>query len=256
MPHTHEHLVVRAIQRGLLAAGADAPGLFVRCRNAIPHSRGLGSSAAAVVGGLAAANGLLAQADLVPSFRVAADPAVLGIRGSPGQRVGVRARRRRGVVDRQPHRPADLRRRATAPAPGHPPVPGHPGSPLVNRRDQDPAARAGQSRRRPVQPQPGSFAGRGADRAAGPADGGHQTRWRGRSGPPPCPPRRNTCRSCGAVGSRRCCTAQARPSWRSARVRNCQSSPSSTASPMDSPSARWASAKPRLRWSSGVAVHG
>ncbi len=66
MPHTHEHLVVRAIHRGLLAAGADAPGLFVRCRNAIPHSRGLGSSAAAVVGGLAAANGLLAQADLVP----------------------------------------------------------------------------------------------------------------------------------------------------------------------------------------------
>ncbi len=64
--HTHEHLVVRAIHRGLLAAGVDAPGLLVRCRNAIPHSRGLGSSAAAVVGGLAAANGLLAQADLVP----------------------------------------------------------------------------------------------------------------------------------------------------------------------------------------------
>ena len=39
-------------------------GLVVRCRNAIPHSRGLGSSAAAVVGGLAAANGLVAQADL------------------------------------------------------------------------------------------------------------------------------------------------------------------------------------------------
>ena len=66
VPHTHEHLVVRAIHRGLLAAGAEAPGLLVRCRNAIPHSRGLGSSAAAVVGGLAAANGLLAQADLVP----------------------------------------------------------------------------------------------------------------------------------------------------------------------------------------------
>jgi homoserine kinase len=34
----------------------------VRCRNDIPHSRGLGSSAAAVVGGLAAVNGVLAQA--------------------------------------------------------------------------------------------------------------------------------------------------------------------------------------------------
>ena len=61
-----EHLVVRAVQRGLQAAGVGAPGLVVRCRNAIPHSRGLGSSAAAVVGGLAAANGLVAQADSTP----------------------------------------------------------------------------------------------------------------------------------------------------------------------------------------------
>ncbi|WP_167099250.1 homoserine kinase [Mycobacterium sp. DL592] len=66
VPHSHDHLVVRAVHRGLLAAGADAPGLLVRCRNVIPHSRGLGSSAAAVVGGLAAANGLVAQADLEP----------------------------------------------------------------------------------------------------------------------------------------------------------------------------------------------
>lgn len=61
-----EHLVVRAVQRGLQAAGVGAPGLVVRCRNAIPHSRGLGSSAAAVVGGLAAANGLVAQTDSPP----------------------------------------------------------------------------------------------------------------------------------------------------------------------------------------------
>lgn len=61
-----EHLVVRAVQRGLHAAGVGAPGLVVRCRNAIPHSRGLGSSAAAVVGGLAAANGLVAQTDSPP----------------------------------------------------------------------------------------------------------------------------------------------------------------------------------------------
>ena len=66
VPHTHEHLVVRAIHHGLAAAGATAPGLILRCRNAIPHSRGLGSSAAAVVGGLAVANGLVAQADLDP----------------------------------------------------------------------------------------------------------------------------------------------------------------------------------------------
>jgi homoserine kinase len=61
-----EHLVVQAVQRGLVAAGVDAPGLVVRCHNAIPHSRGLGSSAAAVVGGLAAVNGLVAQAGSTP----------------------------------------------------------------------------------------------------------------------------------------------------------------------------------------------
>jgi homoserine kinase len=36
-----------------------ADGLDIVCRNVIPHSRGLGSSASAVVGGLAAANGLV-----------------------------------------------------------------------------------------------------------------------------------------------------------------------------------------------------
>jgi homoserine kinase len=46
------------------------PGMTVRCRNAIPHSRGLGSSAAAVVGGLAAVNGLLAQAGSTPMSQV------------------------------------------------------------------------------------------------------------------------------------------------------------------------------------------
>ncbi|GAY18230.1 homoserine kinase [Mycobacterium sp. shizuoka-1] len=63
VPLGPQHLVVRALHRGLAAGGVEVPGLVVRCRNAIPHSRGLGSSAAAVVGGLAAANGLLAQAD-------------------------------------------------------------------------------------------------------------------------------------------------------------------------------------------------
>jgi len=62
VPLGSEHLVVRAVERGLAAAGAAAAGLVVRCRNDIPHSRGLGSSAGAVVGGLAAANGVLAQA--------------------------------------------------------------------------------------------------------------------------------------------------------------------------------------------------
>ncbi|OBJ05180.1 homoserine kinase [Mycobacterium sp. 1465703.0] len=66
LPVGPEHLVVRALECGLRAVGVRAPGLVVRCRNAIPHSRGLGSSAAAVVGGLGAANGLVAQTDSKP----------------------------------------------------------------------------------------------------------------------------------------------------------------------------------------------
>lgn len=59
VPLDATHLVVRAIVSGLQVAraigdGAAVPGLDVLCRNAIPHSRGLGSSASAVVCGLAA----------------------------------------------------------------------------------------------------------------------------------------------------------------------------------------------------------
>jgi homoserine kinase len=70
VPLDSSHLVVRAIKQGLQAAGVSVPGLIVRSRNAIPHSRGLGSSAAAVVGGLAAANGLVAQSDSTPASNV------------------------------------------------------------------------------------------------------------------------------------------------------------------------------------------
>jgi homoserine kinase len=66
VPLDSSHLVVRAIERGLQAAGVGVAGLKVLCRNAIPHSCGLGSSAAAVVGGIAVANGLVAQSDSTP----------------------------------------------------------------------------------------------------------------------------------------------------------------------------------------------
>ncbi|OBK71528.1 homoserine kinase [Mycobacterium sp. 1274761.0] len=66
VPLDSTHLVVRAIQHGLRAVGATVAGLNVSCRNSIPQSRGLGSSAAAVVGGLAAVNGLVTQAGLTP----------------------------------------------------------------------------------------------------------------------------------------------------------------------------------------------
>lgn len=63
VPNGPSHLVVRAVERGLEAAGVWAGGLDVVCRNVIPHSRGLGSSASAAVGGLAAGNGLVALLD-------------------------------------------------------------------------------------------------------------------------------------------------------------------------------------------------
>jgi homoserine kinase len=52
------NLVVRAIRAGFDAAGQPPPGLALRCTNRIPHARGLGSSAAAIVAGVAAANAL------------------------------------------------------------------------------------------------------------------------------------------------------------------------------------------------------
>jgi len=66
VPSGPDNLVAVAVRRGLEAAGLSAAGLKVHCRNAIPHSRGLGSSAAAVVGGLALANALVAQSDKCP----------------------------------------------------------------------------------------------------------------------------------------------------------------------------------------------
>ena len=66
VPLDSTHLVVRAIEHGLQAAGVTASGLNSHCRNDIPHSRGLGSSAAAVVGGLAVVNGLVTQAGSTP----------------------------------------------------------------------------------------------------------------------------------------------------------------------------------------------
>ena len=66
VPDGPDNLVAVAIRRGLAAAGVEVAGLKVNCSNAIPHSRGLGSSAAAVVGGLAVANALVTQWDVQP----------------------------------------------------------------------------------------------------------------------------------------------------------------------------------------------
>ncbi|HWM03737.1 MAG TPA: homoserine kinase [Actinophytocola sp.] len=49
-----KHLVVRALRVAAEHLGLALPGVELRCVNAIPHARGLGSSAAAVVAGIAA----------------------------------------------------------------------------------------------------------------------------------------------------------------------------------------------------------
>lgn len=65
VPRGEDHLVVRALRRGLDHAGAPQSGIRMRCRNEIPHGRGLGSSAAATVAGLLLARGLIAEPEVL-----------------------------------------------------------------------------------------------------------------------------------------------------------------------------------------------
>lgn len=55
VPCDDSHLVVRAMRTTWNITGDAPAGLRLRCRNAIPHSRGLGSSASAAVAGAVAA---------------------------------------------------------------------------------------------------------------------------------------------------------------------------------------------------------
>lgn len=57
------HLVVRAMRAGFAALDVAPAGLALRCRNRIPHGRGLGSSAAAIVGGLVLARALVTDGE-------------------------------------------------------------------------------------------------------------------------------------------------------------------------------------------------
>ena len=61
LPRDESHLIIRAALVGLADLGVRAPGLWLGCRNTIPHARGLGSSSAAIVAGLVAAAGLAAS---------------------------------------------------------------------------------------------------------------------------------------------------------------------------------------------------
>lgn len=72
VPDDERHLVVRAIRTALDHVGAPQAGLALTCRNAIPHGRGLGSSAAAVVAGIVAARGLISEPEALDDATVLA----------------------------------------------------------------------------------------------------------------------------------------------------------------------------------------
>ncbi len=59
VPLDDGHLVVRCIRAAAAELGTSLSGVWLRARNVIPHGRGLGSSAAAVIAGLLAGRALV-----------------------------------------------------------------------------------------------------------------------------------------------------------------------------------------------------
>lgn len=59
VPRDESHLVVQAMRTTFESLGVQAAGLDLACSNAIPHGRGLGSSAAAIVAGVLTARALV-----------------------------------------------------------------------------------------------------------------------------------------------------------------------------------------------------
>lgn len=76
VPRDDRHLIVRAMRAAFELLDAEPPGLALRCRNVIPHARGLGSSSAAIVAGVTLARALVAGGSLMTDddalFRLAA----------------------------------------------------------------------------------------------------------------------------------------------------------------------------------------
>lgn len=87
VPTDEEHLVVRALRAAGARCGYRADGLVLCCHNRIPHSRGLGSSAAAAVAGVLAGYALAgmepdqAALDLAARFDGHADNAGASLLG-------------------------------------------------------------------------------------------------------------------------------------------------------------------------------
>lgn len=73
VPTDETHLIVRALRSACAHLGVRPPGLHLRCYNAIPHARGLGSSAAAIVAGVAAGYRIAGRVPDADALRIAAD---------------------------------------------------------------------------------------------------------------------------------------------------------------------------------------
>ena len=71
MPRDGKHLVAKVMRQAFDVMGGQPRGLELVCANRIPHKRGLGSSAAAIVGGLALARALVVGGDeLLPDSQL------------------------------------------------------------------------------------------------------------------------------------------------------------------------------------------
>jgi homoserine kinase len=81
VPTDERNLIISSARAGLADLGLDVPGLRVRSVNTIPHGRGLGSSSAAIVAGLAGAFGL---AGLAGAFGLAGLAGASGLAGLAG----------------------------------------------------------------------------------------------------------------------------------------------------------------------------
>lgn len=76
LPDDAEHLVVRSMLATFDELGERPPGLAVTCVNRIPQARGLGSSSAAIIGGVQLARGLVKD-----GFRLLGDEDALRVAG-------------------------------------------------------------------------------------------------------------------------------------------------------------------------------
>ena len=65
VPLDESHLVYQAMREAFAEMRSEVPGIRLQCENKIPHSRGLGSSSAAIVGGICLARGLVAGGSLL-----------------------------------------------------------------------------------------------------------------------------------------------------------------------------------------------